>query len=99
MFPSVRCLSDHTVDFDFRKERRSQPLIINADGLRLHQTLRGLARYAEFLRDLFLVVAGNIVEPAGTRRIVQSATAGILPSAQKGPPWCGKELPTEAVLR
>ena len=35
------------------------------------QPLRGLARHAELLGDLVLGVAGDVIEPAGARRIVE----------------------------
>ena len=35
------------------------------------EALRGLPRHAELLRDLVLRVAGDVIEPAGARRIVE----------------------------
>jgi hypothetical protein len=44
-----------------------------------HQPLRGLARYAELAGYLVLRVAGDIIKPAGARRLVEPRLAAFLP--------------------
>ena len=41
------------------------------------ETLRRLARHAELARDLVLRVAGDVVEPAGARRVVEPVIFGF----------------------
>ncbi len=58
-----------------------QPL---ADGER-HEPLRRLARDAELARDLVLGVAGDVIEPAGARGLVEPQSVVIRPSRHAVP--------------
>ena len=65
----VQAIGDRMVDADLDQSFRHR---------QRHQALRRLARHAELGRDLVLRIAGDIVEPAGARRVVEPVAARLL---------------------